>query len=707
MKSFVTTDKKGQFILDGKPWFLHGATYFGRRPGTCGANWLGKNFAHNAKFLVEDVRRMRDMDINTVGLFLPAAEFFNPDTLAPQRDMFQQLDRILDIIGEAGIRTVVFPETGSYSRLKAVWCRVHKIDPGTTMWCPALHSEAEKCKIYALSAFARHCADRPDVLGYMTRVGRFDFPGWDPPEALAYPVQKEWGQWLQRRFKGDLKLARERMGMLRDETCWEAIRMPPMTPANFSRANPRSYEYALMHQVLITEANDRLYRAIKKVAPRQLTINDMEGNEIPMGNCNVLIPETCTADAVWLECYNWEGMRGSQRTGERHQIWFPEPNANKRNIDVVGNAGYVQFLVRWMQQSGKPLILCHGTDVGAQCGVDTDEEQALMVDRFNSFIRTCGAHGINYWCWTDDDLSRSALVPPDQCADAEEARKLYWQAGETTGLLRHNGTERPLAGVARATGRSIKDQPAAASPHEALVLFPTPIFQSLFRYRANCTGFGIFTSLARQGILADAAFTSAGEKLITRKRLTPYDLIILGMPSYHRDHPEIPGLLLQYVKQGGTLLLPLALPNRIDDPYLNPCDSSALAALAGAAKFIGRKECHKLDKITSRHPAFVTAQTPSWEMATEAFFSKVTPMKKAEILVEADGHPLLYRHRVGQGTVYVFTWTLDVHLFNGSTYDYAGGNWDWLWQGLAQELKLTQDIFNPMTRAIREMTYRT
>jgi len=134
--------------------------------------------------------------------------------------------------------------------------------------------------------------------------------------------------------------------------------------------------------------------------------------------------------------------------------------------------------------------------------------------------------------------------------------------------------------------------------------------------------------------------------------------------------------------------------------------STALAVLAGAAEFHGRKECHTLNAITSRHPRFVTGLTPSWEVADEAFFSKVTPVKNAEILVEADGHPLLYRHRVGKGMVYVFTWTLDVHLFKGSTYDYLGGNWDWLWQGLAEELNLTQNIFNPMTRSIREMTYR-
>ena len=237
------------------------------------------------------------------------------------------------------------------------------------------------------------------------------------------------------------------------------------------------------------------------------------------------------------------------------------------------------------------------------------------------------------------------------------------------------------------------------------MLFPTPIFQSLYRYRSNVTGYGIFTSLARQGILADAAFTSAGEDLIALKRLTPYELIILGMPQYHRDHPEIPGLLQRYVEQGGTLFLPLADPKQLDDPYIKPRTLPALKALTGVRKLQKRELRPTLKAITSRHPSFNTDQTSSWNLAADGWFSRVQPVAGAEILAEADGAPLLYRHKLGRGHVYVFTWTLDVLLFRGKQLDYLGGHWDWLWQGLATELGLTQDVFNPATRIIRDMTY--
>lgn len=691
MPSFVTTDHRGQFILDGKPWFLHGATYFGRRPGSCGANWLGEHFEHNMRSLRGDLAKMNDLGFNAMGLFVPGGSFFSG--IKPDEKMFGQLSRILDEIAASGLRAVVFPCT-VISREQ--WCQATGAEAGTEVWNPAVHVEAEKAMTHTVLEFARRYGDRPEVLGYMRRAGRLD-PG---PKA---PVRSAWSQWLQRRFGGDFAKARELLELESNESDWTTIRLPAEMPANFSRSNPRAFECCLMQQVLISQTNSRLYAAIKQVAPRQLTVNDMEGTEFAFGSISVLVPEMATADVLWLECYNWEGMRGPRHADERMRAWLVEPAADKPNTDLIMNAGYVQMLVRWMQRSGKALILCHGADIGHPRSVRTEHEHALMLDRFNSFIYSCGAHGINYWCFSDDELSRSAVAPD---MDLEEIRKLYPQAGETMGLLRPDGSERPVVPLVRSTSRGLSGKAAYESPHEVLVLFPAPIFQSLYRYRSNCTGFGLFTSLARQGLLADAAFTSAGERLITAADLAPYRLVILGIPEYHRDHPEIPEILGEYVSRGGTLFLPLAHPERLDDPYVKPRTVAALAELAGCRRLIGRENLLRLDGIASHHSRFNTEQTESWELPEEGWFTAVEPIAGAEILVEAAGRPLLYRHRIGAGTVYVFTWTLDVLLFKGQQYDYPGGNWDWLCQGLAAELNLRQDPLNPMSRTIREMTYR-
>jgi len=700
-KSFVTTDRQGQFLLHGQPWFLHGATYFGRRPGTCVGSWFGENFQHNFEFLKDDVHRMRDIGLNTVSLFLPGADFYDAK-LQPEERIFRQLDLALDVIAAAGLRSVIFPCTRI---TRETWCKVHGIEPGPELWNPSVNRDAEKSLFWTYIHFARRYARRNDVLGYMGRVGRFDFKDWDPPEALASPVYTEWYAWLERRFHGDFALARELLDLETDETRWDRIRLPQETPQHFSRTSSRAFEYGVMQQVLVSQANQRLHRLIKDAAPDQFTINDMEGCEFAISLLNVLVPELVTADAIWLECYNWEGMRGSHDTSPRHQTWLVEPSAEKPTIELIGNAGYVQMLIRWMQQSGKALILCHGTDIGNRRGVRNENEQALMVDRFNAYIQACGAHAINYWCWTDDEQSRTVKIPEGVEVNAETVKQYGAMDGESMGILRFDGGERPLTAVIRGTSPSLIGQPSMKSPKETLVLFPTPIFQSLYRYRANCTGFGVFTSLARQGILADAAFTSAGEDLIAPERLEPYRLIILGTASYERDHPEIADLLLNYVEQGGTLFIPLAFPDRIDDAYLKSRHSAALEILSGKVGYHSRGSCRHLAAIRSHHPRFVTDLTRSWTLGDEALFTRVSLPKDVELLASADDFPLLYRHSIGKGTVYLFTWTLDVHLFRDTHYDYPGGNWDWLWQGLSMEMGLLHNAFNPMTRAIREMTY--
>ncbi|NNM88253.1 MAG: hypothetical protein HKL95_07010 [Phycisphaerae bacterium] len=703
MAHFVKTNAQGQFTLNGKPWFFHGSTYFGRRPGTCCGSWLGEHFAHNFRMLRDDVARMKDAGLNAVGLFLPGADFYQPADLQPNKTLFEQLDRVLDVIARGGLRSVVFPCT-RISR--ETWCRVARVQPGAELWNAATSGEAERCLHWTYRFFLRRYADRPEVIGTMGRVGRFDFPGWNPPRAQASPVHSHWHRWLKRRFGGNFSLARKLLDLTRREKAWNQIALPPETPAHFSRESPRAFEYALMQQVLISQANRRLFRLMKTLAPRQLSINDMEGVEFAVGLINVLVPELVTADVLWLECYNWEGMRGTHDTSPRDQQWLVEPVANKPTIDLIGNAGYVQMLVRWMQQSAKALILCHGTDIGNRRGVPDETTQALMIDRFNAYIKSCDAYGINYWCWTDDELSRSAVLPSADLARSVEDRKRYQQAGETMGLLRFDGSERPALGVARATGRSLPCRAAISASRQVLVLFPTPLFQSLYRYRSNCTGFGIFTALARQGIFATAAFTSTGENFISPQRLARHRLIILATPSYTRDHPEVPPRLLRYVKAGGTLFLPLALPDKIEDPYVKVRPSPTLAALAGCAVVHRRQECRAITAIESHHRHFATGGLTRWNLPEPAWLTHVTPTPTAEILVSANGSPLLYRHRLGHGMVYVFTWSLDVYLFNGAQYDYSGGHWDWLWQGLAAALPLRQDVFNPMTRAIREMSWQ-
>ena len=64
---------------------------------------------------------------------------------------------------------------------------------------------------------------------------------------------------------------------------------------------------------------------------------------------------------------------------------------------------------------------------------------------------------------------------------------------------------------------------------------------------------------------------------------------------------------------------------------------------------------------------------------------------------------LLFRHFLGKGAVYVFTWSLDVLTYKADTVDDGTGEWDWIWKGIASELGLARRLDNPIRAVILEM----
>jgi hypothetical protein len=697
MASFVTTDAEGNFVLDGRPHFVHGATYFGRRPGTCGADWMGEHFEHNATFLERDFGAMAELGLNMVGLFVPAREFFRG--LEPVPERFERLDLVLDAMGKCGLRAIVY---ASRAVSREAWCEEHGVEGGEELWHPAVSADAEAHRIASDTAFRSRYAGRPEILGWATTVGRFFRYGFDVP-----PVRQAWARWLEERFQGNMARARELLDLAPDERSWAEVRMPTEMEPYLNEDNPRSFEFALMQQVQCARCEARVIEALRAVTPDHLMVHAMEGCCFSSGHLTDLVPEMIAADALWLECYNWEGLR-AYHFGDGPPRWMKEPVADKPSADIIANAGYVQMLVRWARRSGKPVIICHGVDIGERKrGTLTEEDQELLIGRFNTCAVASGAHGVNYWCWSDDELSKTytRAFGIEYTVDTPEAGKDYLQAGETMGLLRFDGSRRPACDRVRALSDRMAGRPAAKPPGEVLVLFPAPTFQSLHRYRSNLTGFALFTSLARQGILADAAMTSAGEELIAADALAPYRLVILGAPEYTRDHAEVPPLLLHYVRGGGALFLPLAEADRLQDPYGKWREAPALAELAGAAGPAGREPCARVGPLHAEHPSFALELPASWELQTdeEACLTRLAPADGAEVLVRSGAEVLLYRRRVGCGAVYAFTWSLDALLFRGREVDYPGGDWDWLWQGIAQELGLKRNRDNPVAEVVREM----
>lgn len=701
MNSFITTDKDGNFVLDGRPWFLHGATYFGRRPGTCGGDWLGENFEHNLAFVDRDFETMHRLGINTLGLFVSNPSFF--EGLNPVAERFEQLEYFLDRVKAAGMYAVMFdlfvfsPET---------WCSERGVEPGDGLWNPAVNPEAERANIATKTAFRRRFASRTEIAGWATGCPRFFRFGFDVPA-----VGNAWNTWLHQRFDWDFERIRATFSLEADETDWNRVRMPTEMDPYFNHENPRSYEFAVMQQTLVTKALNRIIRGVRPVTPNHLMITDMEGCCFSGGHLTSFIPEHLESDALWLESYHWEGTRSySSEEKKNRQPRMPTPVADKPSVEIVNAAGYVQMLTRLMRSSGKPLILCHGTDIGEKKrGVRDESDQELLVARYNTFFVESGGSAVNYWCWSDDELSKTYTrqFGVEYGTDTDPSDKKYWQAGETMGIVRYDGSERPVTRHVAGLSAERHARSAKTPATDVLVLLPSPVFQSVYRYRANQTAFGVFTSLARQGVLADAAMTSAGEDLLKVEELTGRKLVILGVNSYTRDHPEIPDRLLEYVRLGGTLCLPVASHDTLLDAWLVRRESSSLRVLTGTRSCVP-VNAPRLEAVAGRHPAFETGPLSEWALDTDepSFFAETDPGPEAEVLATAGGRPLLYRHQVGEGTVYVFTWNLDVFIFDRGKLDHYSDWWDWIWRGIVSEIRIQPDMNNPIRRIVLEMMSR-
>jgi len=697
MSAFVSTDQQGNFILEGKPWFLHGAVYFGRRPGTCGADWMGENFQHNLSFLDRDIATMHQMGINTMGLFVPSNRFF--EGLRPVNERFDQLATFLDRIQSGGIRAVMFD---LWQFGKDEWCKMNGVDPGDELWQPSVHPEAERASIESKRSLRTPFADRPEIIGWATGGNRFFEYKFTVPS-----LHGTWQAWLRRRFDWDFNRVRELFDLDSTENTWERVRMPTEMEPYFNQDNPRSYEFALMQQVLNQRGSNRLVKAVRPFTPNHLLFDVMEGCCFSTGHLTHSIPEEVEADGLWIECYHWEGLRSYPFLSEQEHRWMPEPSANKPSVEILNAAGYVQMLTRWMKRSKKAMIICHGVDIGdKRRGVRSEEDQTQMLSRYDTLYLESGGNGIGYWCWNDDELSKTFTIQfgVEYGSDTDESLKKYPQAGETMGIVRYDGTPRPVAEEIRQVSDQMVGKPARSTTDEVMVLLPAPVFQSLYRYRANLTAFGVFTSLGRQGIQANMAFTSAGERILSLKDIASYRLVILGCSSYRKDFPAVPDVLRDYVQGGGTLFFPLARCDTLIDPYLKVRPSQALKILAGcqACEVV---EQSALARIKGVHPSFETNLPDSWELQTDepAFFAKVRPEAGIETLVEAEHHPLLYRHQVGKGTVYVFTWNLDVFIYDGKTLDHHKDRWDWIWQEIISALQLHQRLDSPLRETILQM----
>ncbi len=333
-------------------------------------------------------------------------------------------------------------------------------------------------------------------------AGDTDVPRFFEFKFSVPPVRKSWTAWLQERFDWDFTRVRGLFDLQPDEYNWDRVRMPTEMEHYFDQNNPRSFEFSLMQQVLVTKAANRIIRAVRPFTPNHLIFSAMEGCCFSTGHLTSYIPDDVEADAYWVECYHWEGMRSYPYWQDDPARPMAEPVPNKPSVEMLNSAGYIQMITQLMKRNHMPLVMCHGVDIGdKRRGVRDEEDQNLIIDRENTFFIESGGTGVAYWCWSDDELSKTYTRKLGfEFGSEQNPAKEYPQAGETMGLVRYDGSPRPITEKIRRLSDQQAGKIVHAMPDQVLVLLPDPVFESLYRYRANLSAFGMFTSLGRQGI---------------------------------------------------------------------------------------------------------------------------------------------------------------------------------------------------------------
>ena len=161
-------------------------------------------------------------------------------------------------------------------------------------------------------------------------------------------------------------------------------------------------------------------------------------------------------------------------------------------------------------------------------------------------------------------------------------------------------------------------------------------------------------------------------------------------------------MLLNYVRDGGNIFFALEKPDRILNPYLHETDNPELRELAGCLK------CERIAKneiCSIRSTANFPNIAESWSIFHDepVYFADVTLPESAEVIATADGKPLLYKHNIGRGHVYVFTWNLDLFMFKDHIMDHYDNGFDWIWRVIADDLNLYRDNENELKVVLEEI----
>ena len=712
----------GQFRRGGQRFVPFGPVYFARKPGTCGGPYFDDEWWPEAKANIErDFARMAELGCNLVVPFVKTTKFYSQGK--PVEEMFRRFDRMLAIAERNGLYVFPLPNCPVDVAYANLMGRPYRADPAYPHKHMSVNPHIFDMKLKEMLIWGRRYGKAPAFLGILGGAGGgrlwTGYCGYAPgqPEGRELlTAKKPWQEWLRKTYKDDFQYFLKCHPVLPEKPAnWSEVALPVEVEGQFTEDDSRTFDFLAFTSHVSADAQSRLCRIVHREAPGLLLSGGAEGCEFERGPMEALIPGINDVDILWVESYQFNMTHSSHTHPDWERRHFHEPITGKLAVDCLSPITEAWERARYLKAASPEtaVILCHGTVMDSLIRWTPEPiDQRIIFERLHRCYLDAGADGIGFWCWTDDESS------------SRPEPEYFYREGEAMGFVDIGGRWRPVARRAAMCAKAAA--PEARVSRDVLLLTPTPHMMGLDRIDGLTTAACLTSALARLGIAPDVKATYwKGHEGIPLEELTPFKMVVLAADEYRKDFASVPGVLKQYVEQGGRLVMAMGQPGTLLSPTLEPLKNRDLAVLLGSPKVLATNHQHHTFWTQSVRWRLKDEFLPYWDKRRGRWlpgrgerrmtFKWVELPKRVQVLAEAvvpkppaskdvfygyaefqyagenSWCPLFYRNPLGKGAVYVVPYSLNIFRSFVDEVDVQRDDWDWMLQAVIDDAGVTTD----------------
>ena len=725
------TLRDGLFYRQQQQVLLNGPVYFPRKPGTCSGDFFPDALWPEALGHMErDFARMRELGCTMAVPFVKATLLWKDGK--PVESMFARMQTMIDLATQHELYLIPFISLGARSWPEVLGRPLQEGVPGGNR--PAFNPEVYEA-LYRnhrewLLRFGQQAAV-PLIggpVGNRLWTAYAGFRPGEPEAAELLPVKPRWQQWLREQYADDFDAFLSEHPRLPEAPArWEEVALPVEVSGQFTEADSRTFTFLKFQAHSAAETSRRFHRQIKEELPWARSMGIHEGCEYNTGPQETYIPGLIDYDAVWVEMYGFNMTSGSHVAPDWQREGFFEPTTGKQAIDSLSVISEAWERARYLKAAAPKTAFfpCHGSVMTAFLRWAMGErEQRILYERLQRTYLEAGAAGIGFWCWSDDETS------------ARPEPEFIEREGEQMGVIDYHEAYRPIA--RRMYAYQHAAPPVTRVSGEVLLLRPTPHFMGMDMVDGNMTAACLTSALARLGVNPEVkASWYQGRGPMPVEELLPYKLVVVAADEYRKDFPEMPQRLLEYVRQGGRVLLAMSEAGEMLTPTFQQRYNPALAELLGYPHIEATYHQHYNPWTVSLRWRILPGVLPYWDARQGRYmpgrrekrmtFKWITLPDTAQLLAEAIApapekgddptqlqkyfiqqqkmgpwSPLFYRQPIGAGAVYVCTYSLNVFRSRLDEIDVQRDDWDWMLQLAIDEAQVTTDPMSSLSMLAQE-----